>query len=301
MNDRAELGGFLAGITYGKQVRPIFILVHGPDGVGKSTFASKAPHPIYIGTENGSNQLDVARLPQPDSFEELKKQLAGLANQEHPFKSIALDSIDWVQPLIHKKVCEEGQVKTIVDYAGGYGKGFERAEEIWRDLVTDLSRLALRFHVIVIAHSRIERFDDPQQPGPYDRYEIAIRDNPAAMVRQAVDAVLFATFKEKVKQTSKNQGKGLGDGERCIFTEHRPAFDAKNRFGLPFELPLDWKAFAECVRAFYFGSGSQAARGAEESKPAIAAGEQASAPPPLARGETTNGTATVKPEETPET
>ena len=90
----------------------------------------------------------------------------------------------------------------------------------------------------------------------------------AAAVRQAVDAVLFASFKEKVKQTAKASGnRGLGEGERCLFTEHRPAFDAKNRFRLPFELPLEWKPFAECVKKFYFGEPGSQEGGAEPAPP----------------------------------
>jgi AAA domain-containing protein len=291
---KPDLGGFLSGITYGKQIKPIFCLIHGPDGVGKSTWPSKAPNPVYIGTENGSNQLDVARLPQPETLDELNKQLTGLFRQEHPFKTLVLDSIDWVQPLIHKDVCLQGQVKTIVDFAGGYGKGFERAQEIWRELVRKLAKLALHYHVILIAHSRIEKFDDPQQPGPYDRYEIALRDDPAALIRQAVDAVLFATFKEKVRQTSKNQGKGIGEGERCIYTEHRPAFDAKNRFNLPFELPLEWKAFAECVKKFYFGQSGGQEGGADETNKPPPSGPEPSAPSALPAGETKGSDDTKK-------
>jgi hypothetical protein len=182
-------------------------------------------------------------------------QLGGLANQEHPFKTIVVDSIDWLEPLIWKQVCAEGQVRTIEDYGGGFGKGYIRALEIWRGILNQLSTLAKRFHVILIAHSKIKRFDDPKLPTGYDRYIIAINDYAAAAVRQTADAVLFASFNEKVKQMAKSTSgnRGIGEGERILYTEHRPAFDAKNRFDLPFELPLQWSVFGECVRKFYFG------------------------------------------------
>jgi AAA domain len=267
---KPDLGGYLAGITYGKQIKPIFALIHGPDGVGKTTFASKAPEPVFLGTENGSDQLDVARLPRPETLGVFRNQIAGLLNQEHPFKTVVIDSIDWLEPLIWRQVCAEGQVKTIEDYAGGFGKGYIRALEIWRGLLEELSALAKRFHVILIAHSKIKRFDDPKLPTGYDRYVIAINEWGAAAIRQSVDAVLFATFNEKVKQTAKSSGpgnRGLGEGERILFTEHRPAFDAKNRFQLPFELPLEWRAFAECVKKFYFGEPGSQEGGAGGEKP----------------------------------
>ena len=283
---KTELGGFLAGITYGKVIRPIFVLIHGPDGVGKSTWASQAPEPVFVGTETGSEQLNVARLPRPETLGAFLDQLAGLANQEHPFKTIVIDSIDWLEPLIWRQVCAEGQVRTIEDYAGGFGKGYIRALEIWRGILERIAALSKRFHVVLIAHSKIKRFDDPKLPTGYDRYIIAINEMAAAAVRQSVDAVVFASFNEKVKQVAKSGAgnRGLGEGERILFTEHRPAFDAKNRFGLPFELPLEWRAFAERVKQFYFGNGGGQTEGAEVSK--LGSGEPGSenseTPHPLA-------------------
>lgn len=287
-NKKAELGGYLAGITYGKQVKPIFVLIHGPDGVGKSTWASQAPEPVFLGTEKGSDQLDVARLPRPETLGTFLNQLTGLENQEHPFKTVVVDSIDWLEPLIWRQVCAEGQVRTIEDYAGGFGKGYVRALEIWRGTLERLTLVAQRFHVVLIAHSKIKRFDDPQLPTGYDRYIVAVHEGSAAAIRQAVDAVLFASFKEKVKQTAKNPSgnRGLGEGERILYTEHRPAFDAKNRFELPFELPLQWRPFAECVRRFYFGDPVQPAAisgGADgQALPAAAPAESAPSQPVIA-------------------
>jgi hypothetical protein len=269
MSDKySELGGFLAGITYGRQVKPIFAVIHGPDGVGKSTFASQAPEPVFVGLEKGSDQLPVARLPRPETLGVFLNQLGGLANQEHPFKTIVVDSIDWLEPLIWKQVCAEGQVRTIEDYGGGFGKGYIRALEIWRGILNQLTGLAQRFHVILIAHSKIKRFDDPKLPTGYDRYIIAVNDMAASAVRQAVDAVLFASFNEKVKQVAKSSpdNRGLGEGQRILHTEHRPAFDAKNRFNLSFEMALEWRVFAEAVKAFYFGEAAKA-EGAVPAEP----------------------------------
>jgi hypothetical protein len=283
--ENQDLGGFLTGITYGIQPKPIFCLIHGLDGVGKTTWACGAPKPVFLGLESGTNQSNVARLPKPESLGEFLNQLAGLQKQEHPFKSIVIDSIDWLEPLIWKQVCAEGQVKTIEDYGGGFGKGYTRALEIWRGVLRQLDELALRYHVILIAHSKIKRFDDPQLPSGYDRYILQLNDQAAAAVRQAVDAVLFASFKEKVKQVSKTVGKGLGEGERVLYCEHRPAFDAKNRFNLPFELELSWKAFASRVKEFYAIGGPQPVQltgeGTDGQQPVIAPSSQEAKPEPV--------------------
>jgi hypothetical protein len=250
MDTRTELGGHLSGITYGRQLRPIFCVIYGPDGVGKTTWASKAPEVVFIGLESTATH-DVSRLPKPETIAEFRQQIMALRNSDHPFRSLAIDSLSGLEPVIWKQVCAEGQVKTIEDYAGGFGKGYVRAADIWRGVLAELAELALKMHVILIAHSKIKRFEDPGLPSGYDRYQISVNDQAGAVIRQAVDAVLFANFKARVKEVSKIVGKGIGEDERALFTVHRPAFDAKNRFNLPFELPLEWVEFARRVKEFY--------------------------------------------------
>lgn len=246
-----QLTGILSQVTFGKRLTPIIVTIYGPDGIGKTTFASQAPHPIFIGTENGTFQLDVARLPQPDSLGRFLQQLDALRDSEHQFKTIVIDSLDWLEPLIHRQVCAEGQVKSIEQYEKGFGKGYVRALEIWRGVLDRLGDLGRRFHVVLVAHGKIKKFDDPEQPAGYDRWILALHDSAAAAVRQTCDAVLFANYKAVVKNIDRGTGKGVGTAERVVYTECRPAFDAKNRYQLPFEMPLAWSSFGQAVKRFY--------------------------------------------------
>lgn len=251
-----NLSGILAEITYGKRVTPIRVCIYGPDGIGKTTFASQAPSPIFIGTESGTYQLDVARLPQPESLGAFLQQIDAIRDSEHPFKTVVVDSLDWLEPLIHRQVCAEGGVKSIEQYEKGYGKGYVRALEIWRGIIDRLAELGARYHIILVAHGRIKKFDDPEQPAGYDRWILAIHENAAAAIRQACDCVLFANYKTVVKNiNSAGTGRGIGSAERRMYTECRPAFDAKNRYRLPFEMPLSWPAFGQAVKSFYNGDG----------------------------------------------
>jgi hypothetical protein len=113
----------------------IFALICGTDRVGKSTLCSHSPNPIFIGAEKGTEQLDVARFPQTESIGELLCKVHALQNEKHEFDSVVLDSLDWVELLIWKAVCDEGKVETIEQYAGGYGKGYVRALDLWRTLL----------------------------------------------------------------------------------------------------------------------------------------------------------------------
>jgi len=138
-----------------------------------------------------------------------------------------------VEPLIWKAVCDEGKVETIEQYAGGYGKGYVRALDLWRTLLKELSLLNDKMHVLLIGHAQIKSFQDPELPTAYDRYQLKINDKAAALVREAADAVLFARFETELVKTN-GKTRAYGEGNRIMYTESRPGWDAKNRFNLPF-------------------------------------------------------------------
>jgi hypothetical protein len=149
-----------------------------------------------------------------------------LQTAKHEFDSVVLDSLDWVEPLIWKAVCDEGKVDSIEQAFGGYGKGYVRALDLWRTLLRELSVLNEKMHVLLIGHP----------------------------IREAADAVLFARFETELVKTN-GKTRAYGEGNRIMYTESRPGWDAKNRLNLPFVMPLDWKTFGDAIRAFYGLSG----------------------------------------------
>jgi AAA domain len=238
-------------ITKGRRPRYIWALIYGTDGVGKSTMCSHAPNPIFVGAEKGTEQLDVARFPQTESISDLFAQLRTLQTEKHEYQTVVLDSLDWIEPLIWRAVCDEGKVENIEAFGGGYGKGYVRALDLWRKLIKELAVLNQSMHVLLIGHAQIKSFQDPELPNAYDRYQLKINDKAAALVREAADAVLFARFETELIRSQGAKAKVRGEGKRIMYTESRPGFDAKNRFDLPFVMPLDWKTFGDAIRAFY--------------------------------------------------
>jgi hypothetical protein len=252
--DKPQEPGGLNGITRGKVLRPIYGLISGLPGVGKTTLASSAPDPIFLGLEAGTYQLDTSRFPKAHTLPEFLSQLVVLRTEKHSYKTIVLDTLDALEPLIWRQVCTEGGVESIEDYQGGYGKGYVRAVEIWRAVLAELEKFTSRYHVLLIGHVMVKTFNDPGQASGYDRYQLKINDKAAAVVREAVDLMLFCTFKTSLIRNKKNpdEVRAVTDGSRVMYTEFRPAFlEAKNRFKLPFELPLEWAPLAKAIKAFY--------------------------------------------------
>lgn len=238
----------LSQVTKGKIKQPILTLCYGPDGVGKSTFGAKAPNPIFLGTEKGTANLDVARLPTPDSFKQVLQMIDELTREKHDFKTLVIDSIDWLEPMVWEQVCVDHNWKNIED--AGYGKGYVYAQKYWSDMISRLSALREKrsLNIIAIAHAQVKLAKDPQHQTEYDRYQLKLNEKAASLWREFVDSVLFANF-EVFTKTEKGKTKAFGDGARYIYTERRPGFDAKNRHGLPFQLPLEWDDFVSAMES----------------------------------------------------
>lgn len=235
----------LKKVISGIQKRPFFIGIHGPAGVGKSTFASNAPNPLFLVTEfGGTDLLDVARL-EIENWEDCLKALCELNNGEHDYKTIVIDSIDHLESKIFKMVAEDHKKKSIEDI--GYAKGYIFALEYWHRFLFEIKKLRQKgMNVILIAHSHMKKLHDPVVGEDYDRYELKLHRKASDLITESMDALLFAKNDVSISKDSQTKKiTAMGDGNRVLFTEHRPAFDAKNRYGLPLELPLSWSEFAK--------------------------------------------------------
>lgn len=245
----------LSEITSGRERRPRRVMLYGTQGIGKSTWAAQAPKPIFLPTEDGLGEIDCEKFPKAKTFEEVMGRLAELYTEKHPYRSLSVDSLDWLERLIWVEVCKENGVKSID--AIGYGKGYGFAMTLWNDFLTGLSALRDEkgMTIILIAHARIERFENPETDA-YDRYTPRLHKTAAHLIQEWCDEVLFASYRVLTRQAGDGlhkKVKGIGTGERIIRTVERPAHQAKNRLGLPDELPLAWEAFA----AYIDGNGTK--------------------------------------------
>ena len=239
----------MLNVLSGKQNKARRMMVVGVPGVGKSTLAAQSPKPVFIPTEDGIDDLDVPHFPKPSTFSETLNNLQALGENDHDFKTIVVDTIDWLERLIHNQICEEQRVESIEKASGEYGKGYVLAARLFDQFLDacDWLRESKKMHVIFLAHARAERFADPEH-SDYDRYAPKLHKLISARCVEWCDEVLFANFKTFTKETNgafgKTAIKAVGSGERILRTTAKPTCIAKNRLALPDELPLAWEPLA---------------------------------------------------------
>ena len=120
----------------------------------------------------------------------------------------------------------------------GYGKGYTILQEEFGRLLDYLTDIAASgINVVVLGHSTMRKFERPDESGAYDRFELKLTKQVSPMVKEWADMVLFCDYKTYVETNKSGKAKATG-GARVIRTTHAPTWDAKNRFGLPDELPL---------------------------------------------------------------
>lgn len=236
-------------IISGKIQKAKKVVLYGPEGIGKSSLAARFPNPIFIDTEGSTTEMDVRRLKKPTSWEMLKQQVQWV-KQQGPAQigTLVIDTIDWAEMLCNEHVCAQHNKRGIEDF--GYGKGYVYAlEEFGRflNLLTDVVEAGI--HVVLTAHSQIVKFEQPDEMGAYDRYQLKLGaktgSRTAALVKEWADIVLFLNYKtfSVAADDSGRKHKAQG-GARVMYTTHHPVWDAKNRHGLPDELPLDYSHIA---------------------------------------------------------
>lgn len=240
----------LASLKKTGTARPPRIVLYGTHGIGKSTFAAQAPDPVFIQTEEGLDAVSATAFPLCQSFDDILECIGVLASENHDFQTVVLDSADWAEQLIQKRVAQDNNVKTID--AIGYGRGYKAAADYWRQLLDGFDHLRTdkNMQVIMLAHSQVRRFDDPLAD-PYDRYQLDLHHGSASLVSEWCDIMMFAnqqysTVKSDVGFNQKVT-RAVGTGNRVLYTQERPGWQAKSRWPLPDTLPLDYGKFAEAL------------------------------------------------------
>jgi len=217
------------------------LCVYGVPGVGKTTFAAQA-NAIIQPTEEGFQNVDCSRFEKAESFREVLENMKLLLSEKHSFSVYCLDTLDWLEALIFKNVCEEKSCQSIEDI--GYGKGYKFALTRWQFFLSYCDKLRdAGIGVLFLAHEKIKRFDNPLTES-YDRYSLKLHDSASDLIKEYVDGLFFANYKIFTKKETVGFGgekvRGMTSGERVLYCQEQPSFQAKNRFNMPEQINFDW-------------------------------------------------------------
>lgn len=237
-------------ITSGVIHAPQKTVLYGPEGIGKTTFASKFPGVVFIDTEGSTKKLDVQRLPKPTSWSMLLDMVNSVRKGEIPCGTLAIDTADWAEALCVRAVCDRANLKGIEDF--GYGKGYVYVKEEFGRLLDQLDGVVdAGVNVVITAHAQITKFEQPDEMGAYDRWTMKTSKQVAPLLREWCDMLLFANYKTLVVKDGdgKNAKSKAQGGRRVMYTTHHPCWDAKNRDGLPDEMPFDFESIRSIIPA----------------------------------------------------
>lgn len=227
-------------ITRGIKPKAEKVVVYGPEGIGKTTFASRFPDPLFIDTEGSTYDIDVARLPDPSSWSMIVQDVNYVRQNPDCCKSLVIDIADWAERLCKEMICAKFEKGGIEDF--GYGKGYVYlAEEFGKFLnaLTDVAESGI--HVILTAHAQIRKFEQPDETGAYDRWELKLEKKTTPLLKEWATMLLFANYKTLVVKDENDKAKARG-GQRVIYTSHHVCWDAKNRKGMPEEMPFSYES-----------------------------------------------------------
>lgn len=248
----------MGAIIRGRRPRPRKILLYGEHGVGKSTWANDAPDPVFLDLEGGLDDIDCSRTSRIRDWGQFYAECLFFAEGDHPYKTICVDTLDWAESLLHKSIIDRvnsDKVRSISDGPLAYGKGHDQAaSEFHKILAVFDAAIRNGRGVILLGHAKVERIEDPGMPA-YTRYNIDVHKSIAGMVCEWADEVLFANTRvysaKEDAGFNRTRTVASGGNERYIRTAHSAAATAKNRCGLPEELPMVWAEYAKYVGFHY--------------------------------------------------
>jgi hypothetical protein len=225
-------------------------LLYGTHKIGKSTWAASAPNPYFLNIEDGLDDIDCEKSPLLKSYADVISQVSILSTEDHDRQTIVVDTMDWMEKLIHAKVAEAAGKKNLTEI--GYGKGYDFAIVEWDFFLRGLNHLRTtrNMGIVLLAHAKITKFQPPEAD-PYDRYEPDLHKSVCPMIQEWCDEILFANYRTSTVTKDlgfdKTRTRAIGTGERVVYTAEMPTHLAGRRILMPDIIPFDFAAYAAYV------------------------------------------------------
>jgi len=232
----------------GIKEEPDFLVVYGQAGLGKTTFASQAPKPLFIDPRSGSKQLDVERL-QPKTWNEYVEMIKWSIPKD--YKSIVLDEMNFIDQMAQTYIWEKYYQDKGTSFATLKlnGSNYNVLNEMYKTEFLPLldSIIASGKNLIIVAHPEVKDMADPLTAENYIRYQLGLSNGLNQMLKRACHNLFFIN-KDVFIVGEKDNKRVIADDKIYIFTQFHQAYDAKQRFDLPSKIELEkgkdmWKVF----------------------------------------------------------
>ena len=240
--------------------------VYGPEGVGKTTFASQWPGAVILDIEGGSKYYDMARIDAPRDWERLLATIGEAAGSPE-VGTLVIDTADAAEALCIAHILAKYNKGGVEDF--GYGKGYTYLAEEFSKLLAALDKVtAAGKNALIVAHAQIRKFEQPDELGAYDRWELKLSKKCAPLVKEWADLLLFANFKTDVMvDQATGKARATGGKRRVMYASHSAAYDAKNRLGLPDSMEFGFSSIAPVIPGADMATGEPAPSVAEPAQP----------------------------------
>ena len=208
---------------------------------------------MFIPLEEGLCNIDVPAFPLCMKWADVQDAIGELGSQEHAYRTVIVDSLDWLEPVIWAHVCENARVSSIEEVGGGFGKGYVEAGAVWRDFLAGMDWLRAKgMTPILICHAEVRKVDQPDA-APYEMASLKLHKRSLALVQEWADVIGYAKHGVHVSESKGDFGKkttkAMATGKRELCVDHHPAYVSGNRYGIRGTLPLDWAAFSAALTA----------------------------------------------------
>lgn len=249
----------MASLRRGAEVKAPRIMLHAPHGIGKTSLGAGMPKPVIIQTEDGLGMIDMPSFGLLKTYADVMDAVASLYSEEHDFQTVVIDSLDWLEPMVWTETCLLNKWKDIEQ--PGFGKGYAAALDTWRCILDGLNALRdeRKMTVVMIAHTESKRFESPEVEA-FDRYQPKLQKAASALMQEHVDCVWFMNYRVSIvkddKKDPSSRARGVGGGQRVLYTTERPSHLAKNRYrmaesiSLPDEPDQMWPTIATHIPYF---------------------------------------------------
>lgn len=228
------------------------IVVFGPPGIGKTTFAHDAEGYLFLETEPGTAYMGGTPPVPIGSWQDFKLVLDALeGGEEHSFRTVVVDTIDRLYKLCFGAICAARNVEHPSDKQD-YGAGWTAINVEWTRAISRLRSLRDKdgrpMTAVFISHEKRTPIVEKRGSRTVDTGRVFVSSDLSSTARDTLHGACDFIFHAHMGE----------DGERYLRTqpidEGEARVEAKSRVGkLPEILPLSWSAMMDAFNSIWSG------------------------------------------------